>query len=165
MRSIQVFRHLIRPDWWVQRDFPPPLLRAIEAAILASEARHGGELRFVLEASRPLHGLLRGQSPHARAIELFSQLRVWDTESNNGVLIYLQLVDRKVEIIADRGINAQVGQEFWLGVCRRMEIAFRNRRFEAGSLEALAEITEALSQHFPCAEKHPNELPNAPLIL
>jgi uncharacterized membrane protein len=165
MQVTRLFRHLIVPGWWVLRDFPKPLLRDIEQAIAASEARHGGELRFVVEANMPVHGLLRGQSPRARAIELFSQLRVWDTERNSGVLIYLQLLDRRVEIVADRGIDARVGQPFWSEVCRRMEEAFRARRFEAGTLAALAEISAALSQHFPGSSSDTNELPDAPLLL
>ncbi len=165
MRAIRLFRHLLLPAWWVRRDFPKPLLRAIEEAVRASEASHSGELSFVVEASLPLHGLMSGQTPRARAIELFSQMRVWDTRRNSGVLIYLQLVDRRVEIVADRGIDAKVGQEFWSGVCRRMEAAFRDRRFGAGILAAFAEITEVLGEHFPVAGDNPNELPDAPLVL
>ena len=165
MRWSRVLRHLVLPHWWVLRAFPKPALAAIERAIAASERRHQGELRFVVEANLPLLGLLHGQSPRARAVELFSQLRVWDTEHNNGVLIYLQLIDRRVEIIADRGIDARVEHDFWHAVCRRMEQAFREGRFEAGSLEALAAITEALTEHFPSSADNPNELPDTPLVL
>jgi uncharacterized membrane protein len=143
-------------------------MRTIEAAIAASEAQHRGELRLVLEANLPLPGLLHGQTPRARAIELFSQLRVWDTEHNSGVLIFLQLVGRKVEIVADRGINAPLRPEFWSGVCQRMEVAFGQRRFEAGTLAALAEIAELLARHGPTSGESPpktNELSDAPLLL
>lgn len=162
------------PHWWVLRAFPPTTLRAIETAIAASESRHDGELRFVVEANLPIHGLLRGQSPRTRAIELFSQLRVWDTEHNSGVLIYVQLIDRRVEIVADRGIDAKVGHEFWHAVCRHMEATFRQGQFETGALQALAEITRVLVEHFPARgagtnqpnnPDNPNELPDSPLVL
>ena len=167
----RLFRHLLLPAWWVRRDFTPQLLRTLEAAIGVSETRHRGELRLVLETHLPLQGLWRNQSSRARAIELFSQLRVWDTEYNSGVLVYVQLVDRKVEIVADRGINAKVGPEVWLEICRRIETTFRDRRFEAGIQAALADITEILSQHFPALDapadkgQKVNELTDAPLLL
>ncbi len=165
MRLKRLLRHLILPHWWVLRAFPGPLLQRIEQAVAASESLHRGELRVVVEGNLPLPGLWHGQSARARAIELFSQLRVWDTEQNSGVLIYLQLIDRRVEIVADRGINARVGQEFWEGVCRRVEAAFRGGDFEGGTLLALSTITQALVEHFAAAGAHPDELPNAPLVL
>lgn len=165
MRLSRVLRHLVLPHWWVLRAFPKPALDAIERAIAASESSHSGELRFVVEGNLPVSSLLRDQSPRARAIELFSELRVWDTEHNSGVLIYLQLIDRRVEIVADRGIDAKVGHAFWRAVCRRMEQSFREARFETGALEALTEITEALTEHFPLAGDNPNELPDSPLVL
>ncbi len=165
MRLKRVCRHLLLPHWWALRAFPETLLRRIEAAVAASESAHGGELRVVVEANLPLPGLFHGQSARARAIELFSQLRVWDTEQNSGVLIYLQLIDRRVEIVADRGINARVGQDFWNGVCRRMEAAFRIGNFEGGTLLALASITEVLTEHFAATGENRDELPNAPLVI
>jgi uncharacterized membrane protein len=161
----RVLRHLVLPHWLVLRAFPKSASGVIERAISASETSHQGELRFVVEASLPLPGLLCDQSPRARALELFSQLRVWDTEHNSGVLIYVQLIDHRVEIIADRGIDARVGHAFWRTVCHHMEQAFREGRFEIGALEALSEITEALAEHFPSAGGGANELPDAPLIL
>lgn len=165
MRLGKLLRHLIWPDWWVLRAFPKSALRVIERAIADSERKHQGEIRFVVEANLPMHGLLREQSPRARAIELFSQLGVWDTEHNSGVLIYVQLLDRCVEIVADRGIHAKVGDVFWNAICRRMEAAFREGQFESGALQALKEMTAALAEHFPASvDDNPNELPNAPLI-
>ncbi|MFZ4538274.1 TPM domain-containing protein [Propionivibrio sp.] len=165
MRPARLLRHLVLPDWWVLRAFPKSTLRTIEKAITTSESTHLGELRFVVEASLPMHSLLRDQSSRARAIELFSQLGVWDTEHNSGVLIYVQLIDRRVEIVADRGIDAKVGKTFWRAACRRMEAAFREGQFEKGTLLALNEITAALAEHFPASGKNPDELPNAPLVL
>lgn len=161
----RILRHLVLPHWWAMRTFPKPALDAIERAVAASETAHRGELRFVVEGNLPLQRLWQGQSPRERAVELFSQLRVWDTQDNSGVLIYVQLVDRRVEIVADRGIDARVGQEFWDGVCRRMEEAFRAGRFESGALTALDEITAVLSRHFPAGSRNPNELPDAPIVM
>jgi uncharacterized membrane protein len=147
------------------RAFPKPALRAIEQAIMESERTHQGEIRFVVEGNLPVRGLLRDQSLRARAVELFAQLGVWDTEHNSGVLIYVQLLDRRVEIVADRGIHAKVGDVFWNAICRRMEAAFREGQFESGALQALKEMTAALAEHFPASVcDNPNELPNAPLI-
>ena len=165
MQLSRLLRHLILPHWWVLRAFPASSLAMIERAISGSENSHQAELRFVVEASLPLSDLLPDRSPRARALELFSQLRVWDTEHNSGVLIYLQLIDRRVEIIADRGIDTKVGHKFWRTVCHHMEQAFREGRFETGALDALTEITEVLAEHFPPAGVNPNELPDAPLVL
>lgn len=160
----RLLRHLLIPDWWALRGYPKATLGAIGHAITASERSHQGELRFVLEASLPLSGLLRDQTPRQRAIELFAQLGVWDTEGNSGVLIYLQLIDRRVEIVADRGINARVGGAFWQGVCQRLESALREQQHAAGVLRALDEIGQALTAHFPATVSNRDELPDAPVI-
>ncbi|MBS1230565.1 MAG: hypothetical protein H6R17_3842 [Proteobacteria bacterium] len=164
MRLGRLLHHLVLPDWYVLRAFPKPALRRIEQAIAASERSHQGELRFVIEANLPLAGLLRDQSPRQRAVELFGQLGVWDTEHNCGVLIYLQLIDRRVEIVADRGIHRRVGDAFWNAVCGRLEATLRNGQYEPGVLRALGEISAALAEHFPASADNPDELPNAPLI-
>ena len=165
MKVRRLLRHFVAPRWWAMRPFPKKTLAAIEHAIAASEASHRGELRFAVEGALPIGDLVHGKSPRRRALDLFSQLRVWDTADNSGVLIYLQLVDRRVEIVADRGIDAKVGQEFWNAVCRRMEQAFRAGDFEGGALAALGEITAELARHFPSAGNNPNELPDAPVVL
>lgn len=165
MDFARVFRHLLLPDWWAMRDFPAASRLAVEAAIARSETRHRGELRFVAEAGLPVESLWCGQSAHERAVELFSRLRVWDTEHNSGVLIYLQLVDRRVEIVADRGIDGKVGAPFWAAVCREMEAAFRAGQFEAGALAAIDAITRELAKQFPAGENNPDELPNAVVVL
>lgn len=161
----RVFRHLLLPQWSIRRAFPGRVLQAIEAAIGESEKRHDAELRFAVEAGLPLADLLRGVSARARAIDVFAQLRVWDTEHNSGVLIYVQLVDRKVEIVADRGINALVSQADWDAVCRRLEQSYRQRDFERGTLAAIDALSEILARHFPADESNPDELPNRPAIL
>jgi uncharacterized membrane protein len=161
----RIFRHLFLPQWSVGLAFPKRVQQAIEQAIAASEKRHDAELRFAVEAGLTLAALARGQTARQRAVEVFSQLRVWDTEHNSGVLIYVQLIDRKVEILADRGINALVPQIEWDAICRRLEQSYRRGEFEQGTLAAVEEITVRLARHFPPREANPNELPNRPVIL
>jgi len=161
----RVFRHLFTPDWLAVRLFPRAALKRFEDAVRQSEASHRGELRVAIDAGIGLLPLLRGVTPRGRALETFARLRVWDTEENSGVLIYLQLVDRDIEIVADRGISAKVGQAQWDAICHRMEEAFRARRFEDGVLKGIAEITTLLSTHFPARSENPDELPDRPVIL
>ena len=161
----RLLKHLFTPHWVISRAFPKSALSAIEAAIAASEKTHDGELRFAVEAGLHPRVLCRGMSARRRAEALFSSLRVWDTEHNSGVLVYVQLVDRRIEIVADRGISARVAQAQWDAICRRMEAAFRERRFEAGALVAIGEITTLLAQHFPPLSENPDELPNSPVVL
>ena len=165
MNFRRIFRHLFLPQWSIGLAFPKRVLQAIEQAIAASEKNHDAELRFVVEAGLALPALLRGQTARQRAIEVFSQLRVWDTEHNSGVLIYVQLIDRKVEILADRGINALVPQAEWDAICHRIEQSYRKGNFEQGTLAAIEEISVRLARHFPPREKNPDELPNRPIVL
>jgi len=158
-------RHLFTDQWSVRRAFPATAMRAIRNTIDAQERRHGGELRFAVEASLPLRSLWRGQSARDRAVELFGQLRIWDTEHNNGVLIYLLLADKSVEIVADRGINRKVGDANWGNVCREMRRAFAQGQFETGVSLGIVAISDLLAAHYPPAEAHANELPNEPLVL
>lgn len=165
MNIRRIFRHLFLPHWSIGLAFPKRVLQAIEHAIASSEKRHDAELRFAVEAGLPLAVLLRGQTARQRAVEVFSQLRVWDTEHNSGVLVYVQLIDRKVEILADRGIDALVPQVEWDAICRRIEQRYRKGEFEQGTLDAIEEISMRLARHFPPREANPNELPNRPVIL
>ncbi|MGD0960213.1 MAG: TPM domain-containing protein [Methylomonas sp.] len=159
------FKHFFCPPWRARRTFPKASLKAIKAAITASEGRHMGELRFVVENNLDIHQLRSGLSARQRAIEVFSQLRVWDTEHNTGVLIYLLLAERRLEIVADRGIHARVGDAAWTHICRSMETRFRDGAFEPGVLEGVEAITALLRQHFPAVADNPNEIPDAPVIL
>lgn len=158
-------RYLLVPEWLARRRFPPAALARVEAAIAASEREHEGELRFVLEGCLPLDYAFKADGCRQRALGLFADLRVWDTVHNSGVLIYIELLDRRVEIVADRGIHNKVGDEFWATVCRRMEAAFSQGAFEEGTVGAIAEITAVLRQHFPALSGNVNELPDAPLVL
>ena len=161
----RILRHLLAPQWVVTRKFPAATMQAIENAVRDSEHLHDGELRFAVEGGLNLWLLLNGRTPRARALEMFSRLRVWDTEHNSGVLIYVQAVDRHIEIIADRGINAKVEQRQWEAIAGRMQTEFRAQRYEAGVIEGMREITALLAQHFPPTGANPDELPNAPVVL
>ncbi|MBN8477323.1 TPM domain-containing protein [Sulfuritalea sp.] len=165
MKLLRALRHLLLPDWWTQRVFTRADLAAIGAAITAGEKTHRGELRVVVEGSLPLGSLWRDQSSRERAVELFARQRVWDTEENSGILIYVQLLDRRVDILADRGIAARVPQAEWDAICREMENSFRGGGWRSGALRAVARATGLLTQHFPAGNSNPNELPDQPLVL
>jgi uncharacterized membrane protein len=140
--------------WSVRRTFPARTMDAIEAAIRQSEAGHAGQIRFAVEHSLDLPELLRGLTARERAIDAFSHLRVWDTEHNNGVLIYVQLVSRHIDIVADRGVARKVEQAEWNAVCREMEQAFRRGAFEEGALAAIGRISALLATHYPKEQPH-----------
>jgi uncharacterized membrane protein len=159
----RAFTHLFTPHWLAMRAFPKPVLNRIAQAVKRSEQQHSGEIRFAVEG--PLHIAQLRVSPRLRAKQVFAQLGVWDTEENSGVLLYVQLVDRKIEIVADRGIAARVKQAEWDAVCRAMERAFKAGQFEAGALEAIDAVTAILARHFPPGKKNPNELPDKPAVL
>ena len=162
---IRFFRHLLSSPLWVNRYFSTQALRNIEHAIAENEKLHAGEIRFVVEAGLHPMEILQKRTPKKRAIQLFGQLNIWDTEHNNGVLIYLLLADRDVEIVADRGIHHFVGDDGWESICHAMELRFREGAFELGVLEGIAAIGAALSQHFPAQGTQRNEIPNRPLVM
>jgi uncharacterized membrane protein len=161
----RIARHLLSTGWRVSRAFPRETLSVIDGAIKASEATHSAEIRFAVEGALDVAPLFRGQTARARAIDVFSRLRIWDTECNNGVLIYLLLADRNVEIVADRGIHAMVGSEEWERICRKMEAAFRKGDHEEGVLSGIREVTRHLAAHFPRNAGDRNELPDPPVVL
>lgn len=166
MRIKRFFKHIFCGPWRVPLAFPKRSLKAIEAAIMGSERSHLGELRLVVEHALEVGELWRDVTPRQRAIEVFSRCRVWDTEQNSGVLIYLLLADRRVEIVADRGIHAKVGEAVWSDICHGMETRFRNGEFERGAVEGIAAITALLQRHFPASNTdNPNEMADAPLVL
>ena len=159
----RALRHLFVPSWLAHGPFPGPALKQIEQAIKASERRHRGELRFAVEGPLALPQLKLSARQRARAV--FAQLDVWDTEENTGVLIYVQLVDRAIEIVADRGIAARVAQPEWDAICRAMEGRFRKGEYLQGALEAIDAVTRILERHFPARGANPNELPDKPVVL
>jgi uncharacterized membrane protein len=164
MSMERIARHLMATKGMVTRAFPGDTLVAIDKAIKASEAAHRGEIRFAVEGALDIAPLLRGQTARERAIDVFSQLQIWDTEHNNGVLIYLLLADRDVEIVADRGIDAKVGPEEWEKICRKMEAAFRQADYEGGVVGGIREVTLHLALHFPTIGADRNELPDKPVV-
>ena len=164
MKAQRILKHLLTTQGQVARAFPRSALTAIETTIKASEASHVGEIRFVVEGALDGMNLFKGQSPRERAIELFAQLRVWDTEHNNGLLIYLLLADRAVEIVADRGLHAKVGTEDWHKICHQMEAAFKQSNYEGGVISGVQAVTQHLVRHFP-GDGRGNELPDRPVVL
>ena len=161
----RLVRHFCFPSWRRGQVLPAATLDALTQQIAASETGHRGELRLAVEARLPLQELLTGMTPQQRALEVFSDLRVWDTEENSGVLIYLLLADRRLEIVADRGIHRLVGPETWREIAASMEGAFRGGRFAEGLREGLSRIDALLVAHFPASGDNPNELPDRPVML
>lgn len=162
----RIFKHLALPDLAVRRAFPASVAGTVERAVAAAEKAHDVELRVVVEGGMPLGALLRGIGSRERAVELFSLLRVWDTRNNTGVLIYLQFSDRKIEIVADRGISALVGQQEWDAACAAIAAEFACGRFEHGVLAGIERISGLLDQHVPPAPAgDTDELPDRPTVL
>jgi uncharacterized membrane protein len=162
---IRFIKHTFSNPWQVKSRFSAEALRNIEKAISASEKQHAGEIRFVVEAGLHPYEILCKKTPKKRAIELFGRLNIWDTEYNNGVLIYLLLADRDVEIVADRGIDKHVGNDGWEAICRDMEALFRKAEFEAGVLQGIAEISAELEKYFPQNGASKNEVSNKPIVM
>ena len=165
MNIKRIVKHLLMTQWQVNKSFPATTLEAIEKEINLSEALHAGEIRFVVEAALDGATLFSDQSAQARAIDIFSQLRIWDTEYNNGLLIYVLLADQAVEIVADRGIHAKVGADEWQKICLKMESDFAQRSFKHGACAGINAITEHLLTHFPSTVEDKNELPNKPMVM
>jgi hypothetical protein len=161
------FRHLFATRAALHRAFPDTALSAIDSAITESERLHTGEIRVAIEASLEPLEALRGLSPRDRALQVFAGLGVWDTDANNGVLIYLLLADNDVEIVADRGCNGLVALAEWADICRAMESNFRAGRFDQGMLDGVGRVGGLLAAHFPGVpgSRNPDELPNRPAIL
>ncbi|MDM4770344.1 TPM domain-containing protein [Solimonas sp. SE-A11] len=163
----RLFRHLTTGPWTLRRRFPPAVLAAIEATVRAAESRHPGEIRFAVETALAPQALWRGLQPRHCAELAFARLGVWDTEHNNGVLIYLLLADHDVEIVADRGVGrGRVPAAEWEACCRIMEEHFRAGRFQAGAVAGVEAVAAVLARYPPV---HPvdagNELPDRPAIL
>ena len=161
----RICRHLIEHRWRLRRIFPPASLARIEQAIKAGEATHSGQVRFVVEGALDGAPLFRNQPARERALDVFSQLRIWDTDHNNGVLIYLLLADHDFEIVADRGIDARGGPAGWAKSCVEMETQFRAGNFEGGVIKGIEAVSRELATHFPAQGAGRNELPDAPVVM
>ena len=162
---IRLIRHLFQPRWRLRLVFTRQTLARIAEAVSRSETGHGGEIRFVAEGALDFLPLVRGITARERAVRVFSDLRVWDTEANNGVLIYLLLADRDVEIVADRGFNTRVSGREWEAICLEMEACFARGDYEAGALAGIARVDELLRRHYPATGHPANELPDQPALL
>ena len=162
---MSLLRSLCTPGWVMRRHFTPEVLTQIENAIAQVEKRHAGEICFAVEHALELSDLRHGVTPRERALEVFGLMRVWDTEANNGVLVYVLFAERAVEIVADRGIARQVPQEDWASICVAVEQDFHAGRYREGALRAVREIAGLLEKYFPYAHGDGNELPDQPLLL
>ncbi len=173
------WRLMLRHRWQDGRDsqraVPPDMAKRLSARVAASERRHSGELRLCVEASLPMdslwqharHGAPLGLVMRERALSLFGRLRVWDTAHNNGVLIYVLLAERHIDIVADRGLNERVSTQAWAQVAERLAQAFKANLIEDGLTAALAEVSALLVQHFevPASAHNPDELANEPVVI
>ena len=164
--TFRLLKHRLHDESDARRVLSKDALARIEARVAASEQHHSGEIRVVVEAGLPLSYLRRGASPRDRAIALFGKLGVWDTERNNGVLIYLLIAEHAIEIVADRGLNRHVAASEWAGIAEAMKNAFRNGEFESGLLRAVDAVDALLVRHFArqAGDSDVNELPDAPLV-
>ena len=161
----RIVRHLSMTNWRVKAAFHPKALTTIRDAIQDSHKTHIGQVQFVVEGALHSAALIDGMTARERAIDVFSQLRVWDTEYNNGILIYLLLADRDVEIIADRGIHSRVRATDWEAICGLMEAHFRCGEFELGTLRGVEKITKLLRAHFPTYPPPDQELSASPVVM
>jgi uncharacterized membrane protein len=161
----RIGKHLIQHRWKARRLFPRRVLDAIEQAIEAGETTHAGQVRFAVEGALDGAPLFRDQPARERALDVFGQLRIWDTAHNNGVLIYLLLADRQVEIVADRGISDKVGAAGWEAICVAMEADFAAGHFERGAIMGIEAVSAQLARFFPKYGESRNELPDAPVVI
>jgi uncharacterized membrane protein len=165
MDTRRLLRHLFASRWGTRRRFTDAVDSAIETAIRTAESRTSGEIRFVIETALDPIAAARGHAPRTRALDVFGQFRVWDTELRNGVLIYVLVADRDVEIIADRGAAAAIPAAGWEAAARRMEEEFRAGRFREGAIAGVEAVGELLEKHFPARALDRDELPNQPTLL
>jgi uncharacterized membrane protein len=165
-RLRRMFRHRWLDDTATRHAVPPSLVEKLAARVAESERRHTGEIRIYVEAGLPTSYLWRDATPRDRAISMFGKLGVWDTEQNNGVLIYLLLAEHAIEIVADRGLSPHVSAGQWQQIVQRMGSAFREGRYEEGLFEAVDAVTAVLVQHFPATAgaANANELPDEPVL-
>jgi uncharacterized membrane protein len=164
-RPVRYWRHTATDHGSLRRAFPASELDRIQAAIAAGEKNHGGQVVFAVEPALPLGRVHKRVTPRERALEVFGLLRVWDTEHNNGVLIYLLLADRDVEIVADRGIAKSVADEQWRAICAGIESASAVGKHADGVIAGIGAVSALLGEHFPDRDGSGNELPDKPVVL
>lgn len=164
-RFTRLLRHLRHTRATARRMFPPATLQAIRSCIDDGEIRHRAEVRVVIEAALPMDMVVRAEHARARAHALFSLYRLWDTEENSGVLVYINLADRRVEIVPDRAVGRALKKADWEAICQAMTLSFAEGNFHDGVLQALSQMNQLLSLHFPAQERRKNEISNRPLLL
>ncbi|MDB5796933.1 MAG: hypothetical protein JWP36_835 [Paucimonas sp.] len=162
----RLLRHLMTTDAAGRRAFPQSSLKAIQGAVARGEKMHRAEIKVMIEPALGFGEVLEGQTSRHRARELFTEYRVWDTEENCGILVYINLADHAVEIIADRGVNKLLEAAQWQQVCRTMAAGFALGRYEQGAVEALTQLNQLLQARLPGGDgENPNELGNRPVML
>ena len=166
-KLLRIFKHRWLDERDARRAIGAQALQRVQARVAASELHHSGEIRVCIEAGLPLSYLMRNASARERAVAMFGKLGVWDTEHNNGVLIYLLLAERRIELVADRGLNRQVDAAQWQQITDAMGAAFKQGQFEAGLNQAVDAVDALLRQHFAidASARNPNELPDAPIVI
>lgn len=170
VRLKRFLKHRWMNEATTRQVLPPELLQRLEQRVSASERLHSGEIQIYVETSLPLHCLYREEPTSIlvrdRALALFSDLRIWDTANNNGVLIYLLMVEQAIEVVADRGLSPWMNSSDWKRLIADISVAFRRKDYEGGLTNALEEVSALLVQHFPVSigETNPNELPDAPIV-
>jgi uncharacterized membrane protein len=165
MELKRFWRHVLMSPLAARRAFSPETLDEVQREVAAHEKRHRGEVCFVVEAELTTEQLWRGLASRDRAREVFASQGVWNTEENNGVLIYVLLADRKVEVVADRGVDRKVGAEEWRAICDEMDVHFHAGRFREGALAGVRAVSDILARHFPAAAQDRNELGDRPVMM
>lgn len=163
MNLARTLRHLISTRWGMHRAFNAQVLDVIENAIRETETTHGGEIRVAIENELDFWTLWHDVTPRQRAVEVFGRLGIWDTEQNNGVLIYVLWMDHDVEIVADRAFRSRVGEQEWRDICQRMEQAFAAEQPQTAIVEGVRAVGQLIARHYPAVDR--NELPDRPVLL
>ena len=161
----RLFRHWLTTKRRVRHIFSPTVTQAIQAAIAEGEKLHRAEVRLIVEHCLPTTAVLAGVRPRQRALDLFGRYRIWDTEENCGVLVYVNLADRTVEIVPDRAVMRLVTRDEWRAVCDTMTSGFAQGEFRESTASAIYQLNALLQRHYPAAGAHPNQLPNQPIVL
>lgn len=161
----RLFKHWFTTRSAIMRAFPPESLKAIESAVTEGERRHRAEVRLIIEHCLPTVAVLARLRPRQRAMTLFSQFRVWDTEENCGVLVYINMADRAVEIVPDRAVTRLITRDEWRAACNTITTGFAQEEFRDSLVAAMKQLNDLLEKHFPANGAHPNQLPNQPIVL
>jgi uncharacterized membrane protein len=165
MKMRRFLRNIGTTPWHYRKAFPPKLINEFEARIKESEQIHRGEIVLAIEPWLGLGRLIRNDSLRRRAVEVFSHLHVWDTEENNGVLIFVALADREAELVPDRALVRCRPVEFWTSLAKEVSAKLAEGRYTEAIDCAITKITEVLVEVFPSGGPHPNQLPDKPFTV